>query len=195
MKCPSCGTDLPDFASFCTVCGSEVAPKAADAVNEQPEQDNQPNPVNNQSYDSQNYSAPNQGYNPQYNGAPYQAQGATKFCKNCGKKISEAAVVCPLCGAQVETLKQDPASQPNIVINNNNANNNVNTVVGGVGGTLKNKWVAFLLCLFLGGFGAHKFYEGKIGMGILYLCTGGLFCIGWIIDLIRILFYPTNYYV
>ncbi|MFR9048827.1 MAG: TM2 domain-containing protein [[Clostridium] leptum] len=30
--------------------------------------------------------------------------------------------------------------------------------------------------------GGHKFYEGKAGTGILYLFTGGLFSIGWIID-------------
>nr|WP_257719828.1 TM2 domain-containing protein [Psychrobacter urativorans] len=28
---------------------------------------------------------------------------------------------------------------------------------------------AALLAFFLGGFGAHKFYLGKVGMGILYL--------------------------
>ena len=47
--------------------------------------------------------------------------------------------------------------------------------------------VALLLCIFLGFFGAHKFYLGKIGMGILYLFTYGLFGFGWIIDIIMIL--------
>ena len=51
----------------------------------------------------------------------------------------------------------------------------------------KNKIVALLLCIFLGFFGAHKFYVGKIGMGILYLFTYGLFGFGWIIDIILIL--------
>ena len=51
----------------------------------------------------------------------------------------------------------------------------------------KNKWVAFILCFFLGYLGIHYFYVGKIGMGILYLLTGGLFGIGWIVDIIRIL--------
>lgn len=35
--------------------------------------------------------------------------------------------------------------------------------------TNKSKTVAGLLALFLGGLGAHKFYLGKTGQGILYL--------------------------
>ncbi|AEY65443.1 TM2 domain-containing protein [Clostridium sp. BNL1100] len=34
---------------------------------------------------------------------------------------------------------------------------------------IKNKIVAGLLAIFLGGLGIHKFYMGKIGKGILYL--------------------------
>lgn len=117
----------------------------------------------------------------------------TKFCKHCGAKIPAAAVVCTHCGCQVEEVKH--TEQPNIVINNanNNTNTNVNAAMFGV--REKNKWVAFLLCLFLGGVGAHKFYEGKIGMGILYLFTVGLFGIGWVIDCIALLFKPNPYYV
>ena len=43
------------------------------------------------------------------------------------------------------------------------------------------------MCLFGGYIGLHKFYEGKTGMGVLYLCTLGLFGIGWIIDIFGIL--------
>ena len=50
----------------------------------------------------------------------------------------------------------------------------------------KSKTVALLLCIFGGGLGAHKFYVGKSGMGILYLFTLGLFGFGWIIDIILI---------
>ena len=57
------------------------------------------------------------------------------------------------------------------------------------------KWVAFVLCLLLGYLGVHKFYEGKAGMGILYLFTAGLFGIGWIVDIISILTKPNPYYV
>ena len=36
----------------------------------------------------------------------------------------------------------------------------------------KSKWISFFLCLFLGVFGAHKFYEGRVLLGILYIFTG-----------------------
>ena len=58
----------------------------------------------------------------------------------------------------------------------------------------KSKWVSFFLCLFLGVFGAHKFYEGRVLLGILYICTGGLFGIGIIIDLVILFFKPNPYY-
>lgn len=74
-------------------------------------------------------------------------------------------------------------------------NNNITNVNGSVGGKEKNKWTAFALCLFIGYFGIHKFYEGKVGMGILYLFTGGLLGVGWIIDTISLLFKPNPYYV
>ena len=54
-------------------------------------------------------------------------------------------------------------------------------------GSEKNWVVALLLCIFLGGLGAHRFYVGKIGTGIIYLLSGGLLGIGWLVDLILIL--------
>lgn len=124
-----------------------------------------------------------------------QPQEPTKFCKHCGQKIAEKAVVCPLCGCQVEELHSNQNQQP-VVINNTNNNTSVATAVNaGIGGRPKNKWVALALCICLGVFGAHKFYEGKAGMGILYLFTGGLFCIGWIIDIISLIFKPNPYFV
>lgn len=77
------------------------------------------------------------------------------------------------------------------IVINNHINNNVATT----NGKEKNKWVAFALCLFGGVLGIHKFYEGKVGMGVLYLFTGGLLGVGWIIDTVSLLFKPNPYYV
>jgi TM2 domain-containing membrane protein YozV len=44
-------------------------------------------------------------------------------------------------------------------------------------------WVAYLLWFLLGIIGVHKFYLGKMGWGILYIFTGGLFLIGWLVDI------------
>jgi hypothetical protein len=50
----------------------------------------------------------------------------------------------------------------------------------------QNKVIALLLCIFLGWGGFHRFYVGKIGTGLLWLCTGGFFLIGWLVDTILI---------
>ncbi len=118
----------------------------------------------------------------------------TKFCKHCGSVIDEDCVVCIRCGKQVELLQY--SGQPNITIHNSNTSSNVNTNTNTVfQGKPKRKWVAFFLCIFLGYFGAHKFYEGKIGVGILYLFTLGLFFVGIVIDIISLLGKPDPYYV
>lgn len=111
----------------------------------------------------------------------------TKFCKHCGEKIPFDAIICVKCGRQVEQL-QNPQPYANI-------NNNVATVTSPYVPYKReiNKWIALLLCIFTG-FG-HKFYEGKIGMGILYIFTLDLLGIGWLIDIITILCKPNPYYV
>ena len=108
--------------------------------------------------------------------AAYTTPEHSKYCRFCGALIHEESVVCPRCGRQVEELRREaPTAVP--------------------GGKPKDKWVAFLLCFFLGIFGIHKFYEGRVGLGILYLCTFGLFGIGWLIDLILLVMKPNPYYV
>lgn len=48
-------------------------------------------------------------------------------------------------------------------------------------------WVRFIICLVFGYLGIHKFMEKKIGMGVLYLFTMGLFGFGWIFDCVKYL--------
>ena len=51
----------------------------------------------------------------------------------------------------------------------------------------KSKLVAALLCFFLGEFGIHRFYVGKVGSGVVQLLTGGGCGIWALIDFIMII--------
>ena len=119
------------------------------------------------------------------------------FCPKCGTQHNRK--FCPECGTPAPDLGQtqqrpqqqaQPQQPAPIIINNTNTNTNIVR-----GGREKNKWVALLLCFFFGFAGAHKFYEGKICMGVLYFVTLGLLGIGVIIDFISLLFKPNPYYV
>ncbi len=46
--------------------------------------------------------------------------------------------------------------------------------------------VCWCLLFFLGIFGIHRLYMGKIWTGILYMVTGGLFGIGYIYDILTL---------
>ena len=85
-----------------------------------------------------------------------------KVCFSCRDVIDTAAVVCPRCGTP----------QPS---------------VGPTGTTSERRLLPLLLLwFFLGVFGAHRFYAGKIGTGILELLTLGGFGIWWLVDMIFI---------
>jgi len=64
------------------------------------------------------------------------------YCRACGSPIDPRAQICVHCG-----VPQYPATVPHP----------------------KSRVTAGLLALFLGGFGAHHFYLGHTGRGILYL--------------------------
>ena len=81
-----------------------------------------------------------------------------KFCSACGQPIEPGARHCPNCGA-AQTLSAEQFYKT------------------------KNKWIAAVLAITLGGFGVHKFYLGQKGWGIVYL----LFCWTFIPQLVAIL--------
>lgn len=69
----------------------------------------------------------------------------TKDCPFCGEEIKKTAKKCKHCGEMLGKKEKE---------------------------STKDKTLAGLLALFLGGLGIHKFYLGKTGQGFIYL----IFC-------------------
>jgi len=118
-----------------------------------------------------------------------------KNCQGCGAPLENER--CDFCGRNHGSNEQVQGGSNS---NRPSSGKIVETVVvpnqGNVAGSRpKNKVAALLLCFFLGWMGAHKFYEGKVGMGIVYLFTFGLFGFGFFIDFFILLFKPNPYYV
>lgn len=67
-----------------------------------------------------------------------------QFCSSCGEIIKKEAEICPECGVRQSGASASESS--------------------------KDRTTAGILAILLGGVGAHKFYLGQTGMGILYLC-------------------------
>ena len=114
------------------------------------------------------------------------------FCKDCLVEVKGRLYCKEDLGNVLDEAKQSATSgQPTINITNSNESVNTNTNVNGgyYGGPRKKKSVALILCIigFFGLGGLHRMYVGKVGSGIVHLCTYGICGIGTIIDLISIL--------
>ena len=70
------------------------------------------------------------------------------FCTKCGNEVANTDTFCNKCGTSIQEIPAEGA------------------------GTKVNQVAYAVLAILLGGLGIHKFYAGKIGMGILYI----LFC-------------------
>ncbi len=98
------------------------------------------------------------------------AQPVNVYCQKCGNPMTPQERFCRKCGwDSTVPLWSIPAAAPPV-----NASD-------------KKRAVAAILCFLLGVFGAHRFYVGKIGTGLLWLFTLSFLGIGWLFDLILII--------
>lgn len=73
-----------------------------------------------------------------------------KYCSNCGELINKQADICPECGVRQESGGSSAEADTD-------------------------QTVAGILAILLGGLGAHKFYQGRVGLGLVYLCFSWTF--------------------
>lgn len=100
-------------------------------------------------------------------------------CPQCGANLDVGAAECKYCGeriavaAQPSYVQQPAAPQPQQVYY---AQQSAPQAGINPAWPIKNKVVAGILGILLGGLGIHKFYMGQIGMGVLYLvfCWTGI---------------------
>lgn len=118
---------------------------------------------------------------------------AENVCPQCGAPIDPGATECKFCGEKLAVQQsaqqvQQPQTvyvqqpQPQVVIQQAAPQQVYMTGINPAW-PVKSKVAAGILAIFLGGIGVHKFYMGKIGMGILYLLfcwTGIPACVGFI---------------
>ena len=78
-----------------------------------------------------------------------------------------------------ERLDFDEEQVANVINNFNNVMPTYQPVIM----PKKNAAAVFWLDMFFGFLGVHRFYLGHIGLGLVYLFTGGLFMVGAIVDL------------
>lgn len=157
MKCTNCGNDF-EGDTGCPLCGTPATQTYYDASDDAPPQ------VWQGTYPPE---APQAA--PQYPQPPHPHPGYGQYNPAAGHPQGQPG----------QPYGQPGYGQPQIVINNMGP-------MGSPPESPKSRTAALLLAIFVGVLGVHAFYAGKVGMGILYLFTGGLCGIGALVDIIRI---------
>lgn len=97
------------------------------------------------------------------------------YCKKCGAELLQDQTMCLNCGTLVEEKQADY----NIFKTGSNKR----------GLTEQNRMTVIILCAIFGGVGAHHFYMGEYGKGIIkvLLLPIGISTIWQLIDLVKLL--------
>lgn len=186
MACPACGarseSPHPQPLRNCPFCGTQYPSKPV-------EQSHQP------TYPEQNFTPRHSKVIEVHSVVPSKQ---TMACNDCAKQIDVNSDYCQYCGSEQEHVHKKAGRRKARTRHTMPAQDYYPppppiyypqpypVQVPQVFKSTKSKGVALFLCFFFGIFGFHQFYVGKIGMGLLYFFTAGLFGIGWFINFINI---------
>lgn len=114
---------------------------------------------------------PDAAYSP-FSNSQYDV--GTIICPQCREVMPADAVYCLNCGYRFNNA--EPAVDFDAISKSIRKN-------AKLGSDRRKKWIAMLLCIFFGWLGAHRFYEGKIVSGVVWLFTFGCVGAGWLFDI------------
>ena len=182
--CPKCGEQSKEGDAFCRYCGTAITRGPGDSEKASVEAQ--------EKKDSAAQAEPAPILRVEEPGEPIQEQIITgrkeMFCRNCGKELTGTPEICMNCGARPSVgssfchacgAETNPLAEICIKCG-------VRLGTAGIAGDIspKSRLATTLLAWFLGEFGAHRFYLGKIGTAILMLFTLGGLGIWALIDFI-----------
>ena len=161
MKCPFCYAEIEDNLIFCPSCGARLTQEKVMTEQAEAEQQNGSQQQNN---DGQYAGGQQQNNNGQYAGGQQQ-YGNGQYGGNQQYGNGQYA------GGQQQYGNGQYAGNQQQYNNDQYAGQGYNQQPYGPDPMWpeKSKLAAGIIAILLGDFGIHKFYMGKVGMGILYL--------------------------
>ena len=104
-----------------------------------------------------------------------------RICGRCRKEVTQEATSCPHCGARFKPKTMTPPpppptyqQQPSMYQQHRQQPPMYQQGYPQAVSSEKSFVALLLLCIFLGGFGAHRFYAGKIGSAVAILLMSTL---------------------
>lgn len=119
-------------------------------------------------------------------------------CKNCGstkyEKPDENTYECFYCGNKEhvylkddkqELTKDEVVDTINEIIEERESQKEAELISPKPNPQRTRALIELLLCIFLGTFGVHRFFRGRVFTGLIFLFTYGLLGVGVLYDLIK----------